>query len=143
MKKLKIRGRSIQFEERGKGPAIVALEGLEDQDSLSPEQSRSLEKAGFRVIRLDLRSGRAGASALADSISEQVIQALNQLGVGRAVFIGRARGGQIMQDLVRRFPRRVAKIIDLSWRSQRSSETEHSLVECLLNLRSGIEPLPA
>lgn len=143
MKRLKIKGRPIRFEERGKGPAIVALEGLEDQDSLSPEQSRTLEKAGFRVIRLDLRGGLAGASALADCVAEQVVQILNQLGVGRAVFIGRSRGGQIMQDLVRKFPRRVARTIDLSRRQHRLSEGDAGLVELLLRFRRGIEPLPA
>ena len=109
MKKMKIKGVPMSYDERGRGPAVVLLQGLEEREELWQEESHSLEKAGFRVIRLDLRPHLATATNLAGNLSEQVIALLNQLGVGRAVFIGWSKGGQILQDLAKRFPRRVAR----------------------------------
>lgn len=141
MKKMKIKGVPMSYDERGRGPAVVLLQGLEEPENLWQEQSRSLEQAGFRVIRLDLRPNLAAATALAGTLSDQVIALLNQLGVGRAVFIGWSRGGQLLQDLVKRFPRRVAKSIDLTAnRSSLQGNQESSLVDLLQALRLGMLP---
>lgn len=141
MKKMKIKGVPMRYDERGRGPAVVLLQGLEEPENLWQEQSRSLEQAGFRVIRLDLRPNLAAATTLAGTLSDQVIALLNQLGVGRAVFIGWSRGGQLLQDLVKRFPRRVAKSIDLTAnRSSLQGNQESSLVDLLQALRLGMLP---
>lgn len=141
MKKMKIKGVPMSYDERGRGPAVVLLQGLEEPENLWQEQSRSLEQAGFRVIRLDLRPNLAAATTLAGTLSDQVIALLNQLGVGRAVFIGWSRGGQLLQDLVKRFPRRVAKSIDLTAnRSSLQGNQESSLVDLLQALRLGMLP---
>lgn len=141
MKKLKIKGVPMSYDERGRGPAVVLLHGLEERDDLWHEESRSLEKAGFRVIRLDLRQNLAGAASLAGTLSEQVIALLNQLGVGRAVFIGWSKGGQVLQDLAKRFPRRVAKSIDLTLNRCSQQAEEVKLVDMLQRLRLGMLPV--
>ena len=142
MKKMKIKGVPMNYDERGRGPAVVLLHGFEECDDLWQEESRSLEKAGFRVIRLDLRPNLAGAATLAGTLSEQVIALLNQLGVGRAVFIGWSKGGQVLQDLAKRFPRRVAKSIDLTVnRYSRRDEPGGRLVDVLQGLRLGTLPM--
>ncbi|MHB1398392.1 MAG: alpha/beta fold hydrolase [Trichloromonadaceae bacterium] len=142
MKKMKIKGVPMSYDERGRGPAVVLLQGLEEREELWQEESHSLEKAGFRVIRLDLRPHLATATNLAGNLSEQVIALLNQLGVGRAVFIGWSKGGQILQDLAKRFPRRVAKSIDLttSGHSQPNAPGKR-LVDVLQGLRLGTLPM--
>jgi 3-oxoadipate enol-lactonase len=135
MKKLKIKGGPIGYVERGKGPAVVLLQGPEDRAELLLQESRTLEKAGFRVIRLDLGPHLAGAA------SEQVVALLNHLGVGRAVFVARSRGGQVLQELVERFPRRVAKAIDLTRMCVPRWDAAGSyLVELLQGLRQGLQP---
>lgn len=134
MKKLKINGVPLSYDERGRGPAVVLIHGLEERDDLWQDESHSLEQAGFRVIRLDLRPGLAEGATLAATLSEQVIALLNQLGVGRAVFVGWSKGGQLLQDLARRFPRRVAKSIDLTTRLDAAGI---KLVEVLQNMRLG------
>lgn len=142
MKKLKIKGIPMSYDERGRGPAVVLLQGLDERDDLWQEESRSLEKAGFRVIRLDLRPNLAAATTLAGNLSEQVIALLNQLGVGRAVFIGWSKGGQILQDLAKRFPRRVAKSIDLTANgNSHPNEPGIRLVDVLQGLRLGTLPM--
>lgn len=142
MKKMKIKGVPMSYDERGRGPAVVLLQGLEEREDLWQEESHSLEKAGFRVIRLDLRPHLAAATHLAGNLSEQVIALLNQLGVGRAVFIGRCKGGQILQDLARKFPRRVAKSIDLTVSGPSHPNTPGKrLVEVLQGLRLGTLPM--
>lgn len=138
MKKLKIKGVPISYDERGRGPAVVLIHGLEERDDLWQEESHSLERAGFRVIRLDLRPGLANGAALAGALSEQVIGLLNQLGVGRAVFVGWSKGGQVLQDLARRFPRRVARSIDLTTRLDAAGV---KLVEVLQGMRLGTVPM--
>lgn len=138
MKKLKIKGVPISYDERGRGPAVVLIHGLEERDDLWQEESHSLERAGFRVIRLDLRPGLANGAALAGALSEQVIGLLNQLGVGRAVFVGWSKGGQVLQDLARRFPRRVARSIDLTTRLDAAGV---KLVEVLQRMRLGTVPM--
>lgn len=137
MKKMTIKGFPLSYDERGRGPAVVLIHGLEERNDLWQEESHSLEQAGFRVIRLDLRPGLADGSTLAATLSEQVIALLNQLGVGRAVFVGWSKGGQVLQDLARRFPRRVAKSIDLTTRLDAAGL---KLVEVLQGMRLGTVP---
>lgn len=138
MKKLNIKGIPLKFDERGRGPAVVLIHGLEERNDLWQEESHSLEQAGFRVIRLDLRPGLVDGATLPGSLSEQVIALLNQLGVGRAVFVGWSKGGQVLQDLARRFPRRVARSIDLTTRLDAAGI---KLVELLQGMRLGTVPM--
>lgn len=138
MKKLKIKGIPISYDERGRGPAVVLIQGMEERDDLWQEGSQSLERAGFRVIRLDLRPHLANGATLAGALSEQVIGLLDQLGVGRAVFVGWSKGGQVLQELAMKFPRRVARSIDLTSRLDAAGS---KLVELLQGMRLGTAPM--
>ena len=93
----------IHYQDIGKGPAIVFL-----HDSLlTPEcwqrQASPLAKAGYRLILPDL-SHSCGHGVVA--YSNQVINLLNRLGLGRVAICGMGLGGAILFDLLERFPTR-------------------------------------
>lgn len=75
-------------------------------------QTRALSNE-FRVIAIDLRGHgtRAGAPFDFDAAVDDVLQTLNGLGIGPALFVGASLGGCIAMEIARAAPESVAGMV--------------------------------
>lgn len=134
-------GISIAYEESGEpgAPAMVLVMGLGMPLVFWPDAFvEGLEKAGFRLVRLDNRdcglSQRIGKArhgpipvamarsvmglevhapyALADMAAD-VVGLLDALGIARAHVVGESLGGMVAQVLAARHPERVASLTSI------------------------------
>jgi pimeloyl-ACP methyl ester carboxylesterase len=106
---------TISYYDRGNGPAVVLVHGHPFDHSMWHPQATFLAARGYRVIAPDLRGyGQStvhpGVCTL-EVLADDIIGLLDQLGVAAAAFCGLSMGGQIVLDLVRRYPGRVQAIV--------------------------------
>lgn len=106
-----INGIKMAFDDQGKGPAVILIHGFPFNRKMWAPQVSSLAENGFRVIAPDLRG--FGDSEAGDepfnirTFSNDIARLMSHLGIGRAVMVGMSLGGEIVLDLLKRFPRRV------------------------------------
>jgi len=107
-----INGIRITFEDEGKGPAVLLIHGFPLNRKIWAPQISVLAENGFRVIAPDLRgfgdseSGDEGFSI--QTFSDDIVRLMNHLGIGRAVMVGMSLSGEVVLDLLARYPRKVA-----------------------------------
>ena len=114
MPSLKRDGVRIEFQEMGRGPAIVLIHGFLMSGEMWREQVPRLAET-HRVINVDLRGHGRSSSAAAPidlyDLMDDVIQVLDSLGVRRAVWVGLSIGGMIALRAALVSPDRVAGLI--------------------------------
>jgi pimeloyl-ACP methyl ester carboxylesterase len=110
-------GVTLSAEEAGDGIPIVLLHGLTATRRYVVMGSRSLERAGHRVIRYDARGhGRSSPAPEPSSYGYEDLAAdlerlLDALGVERAVLAGSSMGAHTILTLALRAPGRVAGLV--------------------------------
>ncbi len=110
------RGFRLATVDEGDGPALLLVHGWPETKRIWWRNIDPLVRAGFRVIAPDLRG--FGESDVAPdgfedvpSHSRDLAALLDDLGISRCVAIGGDLGGAIIQDLARRFPARVSRLV--------------------------------
>jgi len=109
-------GVRLSGEEAGAGPAVVLLHGLTATRRYVVMGSRTLERAGHRVLAYDARGhGRSGPAP--DAASYQYAQLSEDLGavldgaeIGRAVLAGASMGAHTAARFALEHPGRVAAL---------------------------------
>lgn len=99
----------------GLGDPILLVHGHPFDRSMWDPQVADLTAAGYRVITFDLRgygeSGVAPGTTPLSAFAGDAAALLDHLGVERAVFGGLSMGGQIVMEIHRLFPDRVAALL--------------------------------
>jgi 3-oxoadipate enol-lactonase len=120
--KATINGTSIAYDDVGAGPAIVLIHGFPFDRRMWHLQVPCLVEAGYRVILPDLRGfGESQVPEASWSLATQaadLVELLNYLGIGRAVFCGASMGGSVLFHLLDRYPTKVAGACFVSSRSR-------------------------
>jgi 3-oxoadipate enol-lactonase len=95
-------------------PVVAMSHSLASSSVMWDQQSAALE-AHFRVVRLDTRGhGGSDAPAMAyslDMLGDDLLGALDALGVGRFHWVGLSMGGMIGQNLALRAPGRIDRLV--------------------------------
>lgn len=99
---------TLDFEQKGTGPAIVFIHDGADNRAISDQRFAALVKAGFRVILTNLRGLAQSGEATVDDLTGDAVALLNYLGLGRAVIFGIGRGGCVLLNLLEKHPERIA-----------------------------------
>jgi pimeloyl-ACP methyl ester carboxylesterase len=113
-------GVGIDYDVTGDGRPLVLLHGFPDSRRLWRHQVPALRDAGFRVIVPDLRGyGRSDkpddvAAYAMPHLLADVINVLDELGVGRAHIVGHDWGAALTWALSIRTPHRVDHVVVLS-----------------------------
>jgi len=106
-----INGTRIAFDDLGRGPAVILIHGFPLNRKMWTPQISSLAENGFRVIAPDLRgfgdSETGGKPFNIRTFSDDIARLMNHLGIGRAVMVGMSMGGEVVLDLLKRYPRKV------------------------------------
>ncbi len=105
---------ALSVTEAGDGPPVVLLHGLTASHRYVVMGSRSLERAGHRVIAYDARGH--GASAPGDAydypaLTEDLLGVLDGFGLERAVLAGASMGAHTAIRLALDAPERVAGLV--------------------------------
>lgn len=102
-----IDGRSIYYESRGDGDAVVFIHGLGGTSSIWFAQAQGLASRR-RTIAFDwLGSGcseRADSRFSVDAWADEAAKLCKNLGVARAVFVGHSLGCAVAVTIAARFP---------------------------------------
>lgn len=105
---------TLHVTESGDGPPVVLLHGLTATHRYVVMGSRSLERAGHRVVAYDARGHGASAPAVSYSYSELAADLLGLLdaqGIDRAVLAGASMGAHTALRLAVDHPERVAGLV--------------------------------
>ncbi|GAC1437040.1 MAG: alpha/beta hydrolase [Solirubrobacteraceae bacterium] len=87
---------TLALEESGEGPAIVGLHGLTATRRYVLMGSRTLERAGRRVVLVDARGHGASTSGPFSygELAADLLAVLDALGIERALIVGVSMGAQ-------------------------------------------------
>ena len=101
---------ALAYERAGQGPPVVFLPGLALDRGVWAGVARGLADE-FDTIRLDLRGhGESPEPTQPFAHHEDVVQALDALGIARAHFVGLSMGGAVALDVALAFPDRVRSL---------------------------------
>ncbi len=105
-----INGARIHYERSGIGfPLVLIHAGIADSRMWEPQAASF---ADFDVIRPDLRGfGDSKLPPGAYSMMADVVGLLDELGVGRAHFVGCSMGGMVALDIAVEHPERVERLV--------------------------------
>ncbi|PLX73076.1 MAG: hypothetical protein C0614_13155 [Desulfuromonas sp.] len=108
----KINGSLMAYEEVGQGPAVLLLHDLPLNRQMWRPQLNALAAQGFRVIAPDLlgliENGRNVLNLR--HYTACIIALMRYLGVGRAVMVGAGVANELILEILRKHPRRIAGI---------------------------------
>ena len=101
----------IRHDARGSGSAVLLIHaGVADRRMWDPQLPALSQR--HRVVRVDLRG--FGESPLPpdpyDHVTD-IVAVLDEVGVGSAAVVGASFGGLVAQELARRFPERVERLV--------------------------------
>ncbi|MBU2532015.1 MAG: alpha/beta hydrolase [Alphaproteobacteria bacterium] len=106
-------GRKIYYDLTGPddGPVVCLTHSLSSDGGMWAEQMPVLIGAGYRVLRLDMR-GHGGSEPVAGDytmaqLADDVVAALDALGIGKVHYIGLSIGGMIGQAFAIKYPTRL------------------------------------
>lgn len=91
-------GRAIPFAEEGEGPAVVLIAERGESIAYLGALAHSLTQEDFRVVRIGGRADEESASSPAER-AQDVVDLLDQLGVGDAWIGGHGHGGTIARHV--------------------------------------------
>jgi pimeloyl-ACP methyl ester carboxylesterase len=107
-----INGIKLAYDDMGQGPVVVLVHGFPLCRAMWQPQITALIDNGFRIVAPDLRGfGESNAPDGGFSITnctDDIVGLLKYLGIGRAVLVGTAMSGEILHDMLERYPQRVA-----------------------------------
>jgi 3-oxoadipate enol-lactonase len=97
------------------GPLVALTHGVSLDRHAFDEQVPALVDAGYRVLTWDIR-GHGRSQPLGDGIrmgqvADDLVAVLDDVPADRAVIAGQSFGGMLIQDLLDRYPDRVAAMI--------------------------------
>jgi pimeloyl-ACP methyl ester carboxylesterase len=110
-------GVQLAAVDSGAGQAVVLLHGLTATRRYVVMGSRSLERAGYRVIAYDARGHGASSPAPErsaygyDKLAGDLLAVMDRLGVDRAVLAGASMGAHTALRLALRAPERCAGLV--------------------------------
>lgn len=97
------------------GPLVALTHGVSLDRETFGGQVPSLADAGYRVLTWDVRGhGRSqplGTGMSIEQVSDDLVAILDEVGRDRAVIVGQSFGGMVIQDLLDRYPDRVAAMV--------------------------------
>ena len=112
--KLRIRGIDLVYEDQGIGDVVVFIHGQPFNRSMWNHQSHVFSKTN-RLIIPDLRgygdSVTTESIVLLDELALDIIYLLNELSIGKAVFVGLSMGGKIALEIYRLAPHLVKGLV--------------------------------
>lgn len=115
-----VNGVRLHFVQTGRGPLVVLLHGFPEFWYSWHHQIPALAAASFQVVAPDLRGYNESdkptgiASYRLETLVEDVIALIQELGFDRAVVVGHDWGGTIAWNLALRYPQRLEKLIILN-----------------------------
>lgn len=121
-----INGITMAYDDNGSGPALLLIHGFPLCRRMWHPQIRALTEAGFRVITPDLRG--FGESDAPDGpysmelFADDMVELLDQLGIGEAVVGGMSMGGYVLFNLLERYPERVRGACFITTRANADDE---------------------
>ena len=125
-KKLTINDITIAFDDCGTGPALLLVHGFPLNRMMWQAQLEPIAGAGYRAIAPDLRgfgaSDAPSGGYSMDSFADDLIALLDALQIERAAVAGMSMGGYILQDLLERYPERIAAACFVATKSSADDE---------------------
>lgn len=115
-----VNGQPLAFHDaKNGGRPLLLIHGLASNAGFWRYNVDALERAGFRVIAVDLPGyGKSGKSYSAPYgmryYAETLVELLRQLGIEKAVWAGHSMGGQISLTAALEFPRAVDRLVLVS-----------------------------
>lgn len=146
MKRARVRGIEMAFQEAGTGAALILLHGYPFNSSMWIEQVEAL-RASVRVITPDLRGlGRSTLSSgpvTMEEMAKDTAELMDQLEIERAIVGGLSMGGYVALAFSRLFPERVRALILADTRAQADTEEGRRTREeqALKALTEGMNPI--
>lgn len=155
--------RHNQWDDSGRGPAIVFLHGYPFDRSMWNDQIEFLSEHGYRCVAPDLIGGtsenvteasvcnEAGGNHRRKSVplktmeemAREVAALMEELGIGQAVVCGLSMGGYVAFDFARLFPGKVRGLVLAGTRASADTEPEKQArgqqVELMLD--QGMQPV--
>jgi 3-oxoadipate enol-lactonase len=109
-----VNGARLWYDEAGSGEVVLLLHGgLGDSGLWEPVVPFLAEH--YRTIRTDLRFfGRSTGPAVPWSWEEDVVGALDELGIERAALVGLSLGGRIALDIALEYPSRLWAVVGVA-----------------------------
>ncbi|WP_216897543.1 alpha/beta fold hydrolase [Nocardia alni] len=105
----------VGYSDHGSGPALVFVHGFLFDKRMWQPQIESFVSIGYRVICVDMvgfgESAAACGTITMAMQSRALLDVLDDRGVGAAVLIGYSMGGQVVLDLLERYPRRANAVV--------------------------------
>lgn len=145
MKKVRVRGIEMAYDDEGKGAAIVLLHGYPLNRSMWRSQVEALRDR-YRVITPDLRGfGETGAvqdePATMREMAEDVGALMDELDIRRFTLGGLSMGGYVALAFYRSYPLRVRNLILADTRPQADTDEarENRERQAQQALREGME----
>ena len=110
------RGEFFVRDTGGNGPPVLLVHGWMFPSDLNWLQSyRPLERAGYRVLAMDLRGHgrglRSGDAFRLTDCADDAAAVLESLGVAPVLAVGYSMGGPVVSLLAQRHPERVAGVV--------------------------------
>lgn len=102
---------TLAHDVAGEGPALVLLHSGVCDRRMWDAQWPALTEAGYRVVRCDFRGfGGTPAADGPGNDAEDVMDLLDELGIGRAAPIASSYGGGVALEIAARWPGRVSAL---------------------------------
>jgi pimeloyl-ACP methyl ester carboxylesterase len=153
MKRARIRGIEMAYEDEGSGPVVVLLHGFPFNRTMWRAQVEALSDR-YRVITPDLRgfgetSAASEQAASMREMAEDVAALLDELNVERITLGGLSMGGYVAFAFYRHFPLRVRNLILADTRPQpdtdearenRERQAQAALSEGMTGIVEGMLP---
>jgi pimeloyl-ACP methyl ester carboxylesterase len=115
MERLDLDGRTLAYDDRGAGEAVLLLHPAFVADGMRPLQDERALAEGRRLVRYHRRGyGESGPAAPPTSVAEQAADALallDHLGVDRAHLVGHSFGANVAIELALTAPERVRTLV--------------------------------
>ena len=106
-----VSGGQLYFEERGRGPAVVLLQGGQMPLQMWDDQFDALA-THFRVVRYDARGfGRSSAKRGTFVYHDDLYELLRTLRIDRASLVGLSLGGRVAIDFALQHPTMVDRLV--------------------------------
>lgn len=123
----------LHYKEQGNGPVLIILHGL--FGSLDNWQGLAKKfAANFRVITPDLRNhGRSFHHPIHDyeAMSDDILNLMDFLNVGKAHFIGHSMGGKVAMYLALNNPGRINRLIICDITAAAYEDRHHEVFDAL------------
>lgn len=126
-------GVTLSGEEAGEGPPVLLLHGLTATRRYVVHGSRTLERAGHRVVTYDARGHGVSSPAPSpddytyDLMVEDAVAVLDALGIERAAVAGQSMGSATALGLALQHPERVSSLVVITPAHRGRPSSRHAL----------------